>query len=498
MEVQWEMTPADVVIPTDTEPTFSAKLSSESTALNAFELFVTDEVVNHIVDNTNLYAAQEGTRGWIPLTAEELKAYFGMLVLMSANPMHQVHLYWSSDSLFYVKEIAAVMTHKRFQQITNNLHLNDNTQMPKKGSKEYDRCFKVRPLIKMMNENFRNEYTPSSRLAVDESMILFKGRSSMKQYMPMKPKIKRGYKVWCIADSSTGYLCKFDIYQGKQQERPNNRTLGEHVVLSLTEGIVTPGNQLFFDNFFSSTALLQQLRDKNILACGTFRTNRKDLPAELKVNNKLDRGEFIWRRKKNVTAYQWRDTKHVHIMSNYHDPCEDVEVDRTTPKGHKKAVRCPAAVRDYNLWMGGVDRFDQKRNAYPLDRRSKRSWSRIFYFILDAAIVNAYIQYGYRNSIAYLFFRVMLGRQLISGRSFRKGRRSLVYHKRGSKNGLILTGVPGDVRFNGQGHYPCTTTTHKRCRWSSTTSQEKRTKLVCVACQVPLCITCFAPFHKPG
>lgn len=63
----------------------------------------------------------------------------------------------------------------------------------------------------------------------------------------MKPKIKRGYKVWCIADSSTGYLCKFDIYQGKQQERPNNRTLGEHVVVSLTEGIVTPGNQLFFD-----------------------------------------------------------------------------------------------------------------------------------------------------------------------------------------------------------------------------------------------------------
>lgn len=269
--------------------------------------------MNHIVDHTSLYATQEGTRGCIPLTAQELRAYFGMLVLMSANPMHQVRLYWSSDSLFYVKEIAAVMTHKRFQQITNNLHLNDNMQMPKKGSKEYDHCFKVRPLINMINENFHNEYKPSSRLAVDESMILFKGRSSMKQYMPMKPKIKHGYKVWCIADSSTGYLCKFKIYQGKQQERPNNRTLGEHVVLSLSEGIVTPGDQLFFDNFFSSTTLLQQLHDKFILACGTYRTNRKDLPAELKVNNELDRGEFIWRRKKNVTAYQWRDTKHVHV-----------------------------------------------------------------------------------------------------------------------------------------------------------------------------------------
>lgn len=452
MEGQWETTPVDVVTPTNTEPTFSPKLSLESTALDAFELFFTDEVVNNIVDHTNLYATQEGTRGWIPLAAQKLRAYFGMLVLMSANPMHQVHLYWSSDSLFYVKDITTVMTHKRFQQITNNLHLNDNTQMPKKGSKEYDRCFKVRPLINMINESFRNEYKPSSRLAVDESMILFKGRSSMKQYMPRKPKIKRGYKVRCIADSSTDYLCKFEVYQGKQHEQPNNRTLGEHVVLSLSEGIVTPGDQLFFDNFFSSTTLLLQLHDKCILACGTYRIHRKDLAAELKVNNELDRGEFIWRRKKNVTAYQWRDTK-LHIMSNYYDPCKKVEVDRTTPKGHKKAVRCPSAVRDYNLWMGGVDRFDQKRNAYPLDRRSKRSWSRIFYFILDAAILNAYIQHAYRNSFAYLFFRVMLGRQLISGRSFRKGRRSLVYHKRGSENGSIMTGVPKGVRFNGQGHY---------------------------------------------
>lgn len=38
-EGQWEMTPADVVPLTDTEPIFTAELLSESTALNAFELF---------------------------------------------------------------------------------------------------------------------------------------------------------------------------------------------------------------------------------------------------------------------------------------------------------------------------------------------------------------------------------------------------------------------------------------------------------------------------
>jgi hypothetical protein len=51
-------------------------------------------------------------------------------------------------------------------------------------------------------------------MAVDESMEPFKGRSSMKQYMPMKP-VRRVYKVWCLADSRTGFVRQFDIYSGK-------------------------------------------------------------------------------------------------------------------------------------------------------------------------------------------------------------------------------------------------------------------------------------------
>ena len=55
---------------------------------------------------------------------------------------------------------------------------------------------------------------PHKQLSVDEAMIKFKGRSSLKQYMPKKP-IKRGIKMWCRADSVNGYLCNFGIYTGK-------------------------------------------------------------------------------------------------------------------------------------------------------------------------------------------------------------------------------------------------------------------------------------------
>ncbi|XP_040073232.1 piggyBac transposable element-derived protein 4-like [Ixodes scapularis] len=495
---QWNTSPIVPPATSNLGPTCSQRLSEQSTALDAFTLYFDDKVMHHIVEQTNLYAEQTNRRGWTPLTLDELRAYIGLLMLMSVNPMHQLHMYWSSDSLFRTEEITRVMTYKRFQMITNCLHLNDNAKMPEHGTNDFDRAYKVRPLIKMMNEKFHSEYSPSSHLAVDESMILFKGRSSMKQYMPMKPKIKRGFKVWSLADSQTGYLLKFQLYEGKNAEKPLDRTLGEHVVLSLADGAVSVGSQLFFDNFFTSTKLLQELRNRDILACGTFRTNKKDLPPEVKVDNKLERGSYLWRRKGDVVAYQWRDSKNVHIMSNYHDPESTLEVQRTLPNGKKKAVECPAVVKDYNNWMGGVDKFDQKRNAYAADRRSKRWWTRIFYFILDAAVVNAFIQISCLEPVVYLHFRLKLGRQLIAQNSFRKRRTSLVTHhnKRGKKNGHGMIGVPEELRFAGNAHHPILTETRRRCRWCSTKAKEARTKYMCSVCKVPLCAVCFGPFHS--
>ena len=46
---------------------------------------------------------------------------------------------------------------------------------------------------------------------MNESMVLFKGRSSIKQYCPMKP-IKRGYKLWVRADKcNMGGVDKADM-----------------------------------------------------------------------------------------------------------------------------------------------------------------------------------------------------------------------------------------------------------------------------------------------
>ena len=91
-------------------------------------------------------------------------------------------------------------------------------------------------MIDMLNTHFQAECIPSSSQSIDEAMILFKGRSSMKQYMPLKP-IKRGYKVWVRSDSTTGYVYMFEVCTGKEQKGLREVGLGRRVVRRLCQSL---------------------------------------------------------------------------------------------------------------------------------------------------------------------------------------------------------------------------------------------------------------------
>lgn len=90
--------------------------------------------------------------------------------------------------------------------------------------------------------------------------------------------VKRGYKLWCLADSRTGYILKFENYTGKSESGSANEfTFGERVVSKLTSNLL-PMSLVAFDNFFTTVNLLKMLRFKDIFAVGTVRVNRKGLP----------------------------------------------------------------------------------------------------------------------------------------------------------------------------------------------------------------------------
>ena len=149
--------------------------------------------------------------------------------------------------------------------------------------------YKLRPLLDSLNTNFMKLYNVSKRVSVDESMILFKGRSSIKQYNPMKP-IKRGFKLWSLADMD-GYLYKFNVYQGKNETEtdprmPNYFGLGDKVVYELTKSLYGGWHEVYFDNYFTSVPLAEFLLAHKVLCCGTIRKTKKYLPKDMTPDSK--------------------------------------------------------------------------------------------------------------------------------------------------------------------------------------------------------------------
>lgn len=173
-----------------------------------FESIFDNQVMLRIISETNRYAKQNNSKDWVDVTAEEMKAFFGTLIVMGIHQLPALKHYWSSDPFLHVESVSTVMTANRFKKIIENLHCNDNETQTSKSDPNYDKLHKVKPLLEVLNENVRKVYKPSSVVTVDESMIPFKGRYTLKQYMPNKP-VKWGYKVWCLCDSYTGM---FTVY----------------------------------------------------------------------------------------------------------------------------------------------------------------------------------------------------------------------------------------------------------------------------------------------
>ena len=65
------------------------------------------------------------------------------------------------------------------------------------------------------------------------------------------------------------------------------------------------------------------------------------------------------------------DNKAVYMASNYLSafPTSDVKR-RKKGSSQKETFKCPAVVKQYNEYMGGVEIMDQKKVTYQFDQRS--------------------------------------------------------------------------------------------------------------------------------
>ena len=175
------------------------------------------------------------------------------------------------------------------------LHFVDIQQEVKdKNSPNYDKLFNVRKLPR-----FLEVYNPEKNLAIDETLIKFKGKIYFRQFIPIKPG-GFGIKCFTLAEARSGYGLVRKIYTGKENGVVQT-DLGRKSVMGLMEAFFDKGYKLYMDNYYTSVPLFEDLERRGTLACGTVRSNRKGLPKDITdVHNEEIKG--LKRREKCVST----------------------------------------------------------------------------------------------------------------------------------------------------------------------------------------------------
>ena len=322
----------------------------------------------------------------------------------------------------------------------SNVPLNKDDSDDETPEKSTEWWYKLEPIASEFRDLCSKYWIPGINLSIDEMMIRFFGRSKHTFKAPNKP-IKEGYKIFALCEA--GYTYYF-MWSSKCNSYGELNKLPD---LSPTESMVYQLAQrlprgvphvIYMDNLFTRVPILRKLRTLNIGACGTTRRHPefpafllelKDLCSKrlewnttaaivvrkkIKVKKEKDEekdDESQWESDPSdpgVICYAWQDNNTVIACSTVHQAGEEHTIIRsrrrpqiTSTNGPlvrkvfgedvRKDLEIPTFIDDYHHFMGGVDIADQLRAYYSTQRISLRSWNPLFFWMLDTAILNAYL-----------------------------------------------------------------------------------------------------------
>ncbi len=119
-----------------------------------------------------------------------------------------------------------------------------------------------------------------------------------------------------------------------------------------------------------------------------------EFPSSDKTFLKSPRGSFesMVNEKKSLTVVRWNDNKPVCLLASFVGAGEPEFCLRFDKKKMVRIqVACPLIVKEYNKFMGGVDLCDMFMALYRIDRRSKKYYHRIIYYLISVCCCNAWI-----------------------------------------------------------------------------------------------------------
>ena len=167
----------------------------------AFMSIMDNEVVEHLCRWTNERAAiylggnrKKKVNGllWKDLDPKTLYLYFALVFNMGVVKYPRVAMYWSQDPVYGGPKVFThkVMSRNLFSNITKFLRFSSPADVDKDDPKT-----RIEPFLDLLRPRCQNMLNPGLHIAVDEALILWKGRLKFKQFIRTK-RSRFGIKVF--------------------------------------------------------------------------------------------------------------------------------------------------------------------------------------------------------------------------------------------------------------------------------------------------------------
>jgi len=442
------------------------------TPMQLLQYFLPQQLMEEFAQHTN----DAAPRDWRHTTASELYAFLGVHIYMGIDRLPSTELYWSQT--FGHPFITTLFSRDRFKQLLSYFRV---VPAPVDAAPR-NPIPHVRALAEKLNASFAAHFTPTQHLTIDEAMCAYKGRSSIKQYIPMKPH-KWGYKIYCLASES--YLLHFEVYAGKEED-PSESGATFDTVIRMIQPYQNQQLILFTDSWFTSSSLMNALRERGIRSCGSVRSNRKGLPKiDPKVIKSLRQGEWIQRQQSDMTFTVWKDQQTIKLLYNHVSPLAVASLQRWNDGGESISIGCPKAIHDYFYHTRSVDIINQLHYNYLMGRKARRCWPRLAWWLLDMCILNAFKLWSMgQHRPSQLDFREQLMHELLE---------QLPPEDKPRKQG----GQPPPSHAAATIHSSELAAEERDCKQCShRPGNRKQTNYICGACHVHLCLgQCFRAYH---
>ena len=332
----------------------SASRDNTILPIDCYRHFITDEIIDLMVRETNRYAEQYLQTHDISRRSKSHQWKPTNDVQFSWNPyqdgiiqMPKLEHYWSKSQLYGSEVIRSAMARDRFELLLKFWHFPDNN----KYHSRQDRLFKLKPILDLLKARFRSVYIPGAVVTVDETMIPWRGRLLFKQYISGKAH-KYGVKMYMLA-ATNGYTWNYLIYTDEQDPMAG---LGhaETIVMNLLDCLLGCYRTVVANNFFTSISLAKSLLARDTYLIGTLRRNHTASGKE----RKLKRGEvYGLQNEEGLKLIMWKDKKDILMISTKPSHSAGV-IDGGKINFRNEPIMKSKVVVDYNKGRQGTDLSD--------------------------------------------------------------------------------------------------------------------------------------------